>query len=323
MVDAAPVYYRTVDPIGNLQLRVVLRCVDPGSHGPRRRGSNMSQRAGSASGRRDNGSTDGDGGEDSKGVEGSAAPSVANGSVTNGDVNSANPGQTWMQTLSWQAKVFGPQYVCVSCDAWVARATLIVCWHRRRELLKFGLLKDQPHLLKDQTRVNLEYINQLDRETTNRFDPTVAAPVYLHTFVDRDGYVPPEDFEKRVTDADTGLPYLAEGVLKLPMRGVSTAKTGAAATEQAHLFRDAPFKTWYLMATVEVDVCVPRRLCASHTESELAGRGFRDCVAWCGVNSDEFVKKNKDTQMSSHILCVIKSYTHTNLLEMTVCMCLC
>ena len=132
--------------------------------------------------------------------------------------------------------------------------------HKRREILKYTLMREQGQELRHQKRLTLEYIKQLTRDDVNRFDPTIVAPVYLHTFVDRDGYVPRTDFTKRVTTADTGLPPLAEGVIKLPMRGHdgTSDKTGAAATEQAHLFRDAPFRMWYLMATVEVDVYVAK-----------------------------------------------------------------
>ena len=48
--------------------------------------------------------------------------------------------------------------------------------------------------------------------------------------------------------------HLAEGTLKQQLRGENvTGATGTAATEQAHLFRDAPFQTYYIMATVEMN----------------------------------------------------------------------
>ena len=138
-----------------------------------------------------------------------------------------------------------------------------------------------------------------------------------------------QDFEKQVTTSTTGLPHLAEGMLKQQTRGENmTGATGTAATEQAHLFRDAPFQTWYIMATVEVDVyvcwsCVRRCWVGLEVLSGRLG-GLTPltragvCLCPCDWGSNEFCKKNPRTRMTPKILAVIKAYTDTNLLEMAV-----
>lgn len=96
MVDAAPVFYRTVDPIENLELRVTLRCVDSGRTAQRGRNGSM------ASSRRMRGSSAGTGELEEKALQvGDGAGSVA-GSVEE---------RSWTQVLKWQDKVFGPRYV--------------------------------------------------------------------------------------------------------------------------------------------------------------------------------------------------------------------
>ena len=115
-------YYRTVDPIGNLELRVVLRCIDAGRAGrgrpsvSSRRGS-LNPAGGAASGESAGGDLE------EKGVEGT-------GSVAGSVASSHREHRSWSKVLKWQDKVFGPECVSLSLPCTQHRGRCAACLAR-------------------------------------------------------------------------------------------------------------------------------------------------------------------------------------------------
>ena len=106
----------------------------------------------------------------------------------------------WHATLWPLCCVLGalhPPWKCVGASSAITRLTSVlgVVWLPPcSEILSFGILKANPRKLRTASRLHLEYMDRIEHEDGigARFDPTHVAEVYLHTYVDKDGFVPRE-----------------------------------------------------------------------------------------------------------------------------------
>lgn len=63
-----------------------------------------------------------------------------------------------------------------------------------------------------------------------------------------------QELERQMLSSTGEVAGVAQSIVKLPMRGgnpLMSGATGGTATD--HLYRDVPFRTYYIMATVGVD----------------------------------------------------------------------
>ncbi|GBG32495.1 Meckel syndrome type 1 protein-like [Hondaea fermentalgiana] len=171
----------------------------------------------------------------------------------------------WSETFTWQEKKFGP-----------------------RELVRYlGSEDEEGNAGMGRTAIEAEYLEQIARR--RRFGEDLlqdAERVMLFTYTDKDGFVPKNEMTKFVTTSENfSLNPVAESIVTIPGTGGRVAEgreherddafdgaddgdyaslertsgTGEVSAGQ-RVFRESPFKVFYLMAAVDVDAAKLRSL---------------------------------------------------------------
>jgi len=220
-----PVHYWIKDPIQNFKVRVEVRCV-------------LERRPKVVL----------DGGNDADAVFPQTQAVYREGSK-----------RSWAETFTWQEKKFGPRELVKYLDA-----------DENGDNKGRGL---------GRTAIEAEYREQLARRKRSGEDLLEdASQVMLFTFTDKDGFVPKNELTKFVTTSEKFvLNNVAESIVRIPETADAngsepndTTDDGDFASLQRpnkgkarvnagqRIFRESPFKVFYLMAAVDVDTEILR-----------------------------------------------------------------
>jgi len=221
-----PQYYRTDDPVQNLRLRVTLYRVSGGSGAKKKGGGDGEDGAGERKGARgDDSGSDDEGGAAGRRSKRGLGQSSSRKSLS----STATLEEMWSAEFGWQDKEFGPGEIL----KYVARVE-----EKKKSRGK--------HISK--TRLEDDYVRtfeQMLRDNEPLFESMEEAKIF--TYTDSDDFLPEGEVHKRVLTAEAEPSTLATGGAKAGLRG-GTAKVG-----QMHLYRDAPFRTFYVMAAVDIE----------------------------------------------------------------------
>jgi len=210
----------------------------------------------------------------------------------------------WSETFTWQEKKFGP-----------------------RELIKY-LPRDGDQPV-SRTAVENEYRELLGRKL--RYGEDVlggVSKVMLFTYTDKDSFVPKNELTKFVSTSENfDLNSMAESIVTLPANGnmiLEDDDTGyddndyASMTNRGRikawkdtsaghrLFRESPYKIFYIMCCVDVDTGVFKSV-----QKQESKTGFDEDHSLL-----EWSSKDAGSKFYEVVLCVIKVNREGNIVEM-------
>lgn len=137
----------------------------------------------------------------------------------------------WTATFAWQDKEFGP--------AEILKYTQRVEDKKKRRGKHISKTRLEDTYVKEFE----EIVRDPDRDIFNEIDEAK-----IFTYTDKDDFIPESELKKRVLTAEAHASTLATGATRAGQRG-GTARPG-----QMHLYRDSPFRTFYVMAAVDIDL---------------------------------------------------------------------
>lgn len=293
MDPTQPFIYHISDPLQNLNIEVTLKQVTGSLAHSKKKKKHKNSNKSRAGESKDAGSApDLDDSSDEKEND----PLLSSSSST--DPNSA---LVFTKTVSWQEKILGPRELALYSPSTSDRSSLSTGKSPRRVISSAlsSLSKGAGSRSDAGEATRALYAEKLARAVADGKEPLDGiAEVSIFTYVDVDGFVPKSTLQQRLTtsstDNDPNHNPLSLSEATLPMRGLLEKGVLPSSAEhvKAHLARERPFKTMYIMASVDADVKAMKHGSLERDEESIYGGP-------AAAGGPRFYEK---------VLCVIKAF---------------